>query len=668
MADVPDHTEHAVRGSRRARRPPRRRWRRRLIGLTLLVLIGGTGFGLVWMLTARTSLVEGRRAMLVGRDHLLGGDTTAALASFTRARTAFEDARGSLGNPFVRLAAAMPVVGRTPDAVIAVADAGSLVAGAAERLAGAAQNLPGGLASLAPLNGVVDIEPFRQVAPAVSDARDLMVQADQTLLAAPTDLVPEPVAGPLEDFGREVTDARQALVTADAVVQVLPSFLGEDGRRRYFFGAQNPAELRGTGGLIGSYAILTIDRGRLEFGPFQDILGLPVANPDLIEPPNPDYGNLYGPAAAHGDWSNINMTPDFPSAALAIERLYELVRGERLDGTVLADPAAFATLLGVTGPAEVSRLGTTVDQSNVVAFVTNEAYSVLPAGTARKDVLSEVAGEVIDYFLGSGAASNPAGAGLAVVQAAGEGHLLFHAADPGLQTAFVEAGVSGELPDPSGDLLEVSVVNAGGNKIDFYAERRVRYEVWLEPDGSATGRTTITFRNGAPDRGQPPYVIGPNPRLPEALPGDNIMNVYTYCATTCTVGGVTRNGEPTDAVVAQELGHPVIFMASLLHSGESQELGMEWTVADAWGGPGAGSYHLTFKNQPTIQPTALEVVVHPPPGLRIAEAAEGVNLEGRVATWSDTPTDLVTIDLTFFRPLADRAWRLALGIRPLAGT
>ena len=59
----------------------------------------------------------------------------------------------------------------------------------------------------------------------------------------------------------ELATLHRQLHAGSLILDGLPSFLGADGPRRYLFGASNPAELRGTGGLIGAYAILTMDRG-----------------------------------------------------------------------------------------------------------------------------------------------------------------------------------------------------------------------------------------------------------------------------------------------------------------------------------------------------------------------------------------------------------------------
>jgi hypothetical protein len=614
------------------------------------LLVVAVGAGLALMLPARSSLLDARREVLAGRDALLAADPGGARQAFGRAEGAFRDARDQLGNPLTRLASVIPILGRTPDAIIATAEAGVLVARAGGTIATATEDLPGGLAALAPRDGAIPLEPIEALTAPLAEARDLVVGAAAKLDRAPRTLVPEIVTGPVERFAQGVAQARQALVPAAALAGALPSFLGAEGPRRYFVGAQNPAELRGTGGLIGAFSILTVADGRLEFGPFRDSQDLDRADPDDLQPPNPDYAEIYREYGSVGEWSNINMTPDVPSAAIAIERLYRKIEGDRLDGTILTDPAALASLLGAVGPAEVPGTRVTLDAGTLVPFVTNEAYSRFPNSSARKRILGVVAGEVLARFF-SGASGDPSTAGHALVDAASGGHLLLHATDPDVQSALERAGVAGALGTPEGDYVAVVVNNAGGNKIDFYAERRLRYDVELTPDGTAVGSADVRIVNQAPAEGQPAYVIGPHP-FTDASPGENLMLVSTYCARGCSLFSFRHDGTEEGVAQQEELGYPLFLFGGGVPSGRSTELSYRWTVPRAWSGDEyGGTYRLTVRSQPTIRPTTLDVEVRIPEGMRIVGTSPGVRVSGDRITWAGEIQDSVTLEVEFARKL-----------------
>jgi hypothetical protein len=615
----------------------------------VLAIVVGAGLALV--LPAREPLLDGRDRMLTGRDRLVAGDAAGAAGAFAEAEAAFVEARDRLGNPRTRLTSYAPIVGRTPDAVSSGAEAGVLVARAGGVLARATEGLPGGIVSLAPRDGTIPIEPFRRLTGPLAEARSLVGRADSILDDAPRRFVPGPVAEAISGFDHQTDEASQALTAAAAITRVMPAFLGEDGPRRYLVGAQNPAELRGTGGIVGPFAVVTVDDGAIDLGPFRDVNILPDPDFSMIEPPGPDYDRIYGRYLRQGSWPNVNMTPDAPSAATMFERMYRAATGDRVDGTILADPLAFARLMQASGPAEVPGTGISVDADTVVDFVSNEAYSLFDDSSERKRILGAVAGAVLGRFLGPGTAGDPIAAGQALVEAAGRGHLVLHASDPEVQAGLEAAGVAGALGTP-GDLFAVVANNAGGNKIDFYARRTVRYSVELFPDGSSAATASARFENTAPASGQPPYVIGPYGFLEDAVAGENLMLVSAYCGPGCTVESYLRDGRSEGIEVHEELGYPFVLSAVRILSGETTDLEYRWRDDAAWDGDEyGGTYRLSVPGQPTIRPTRLEIDIRVPAGMRIIRTSPGLRVDGDHVLWSGTAEDVATFEVEFSRKL-----------------
>jgi hypothetical protein len=618
-----------------------------VVGIAALVALA-VGGGLALVLPARGPLLEGRDEMLAGRDALLSGDAAAAGAAFDRAKARFVDAQDRLGNPLTRLASLVPIAGRTPDAVTAGAEAGVLVARAGALVADAAEDLPGGVGALAPRDGVIPVEPFRRLTGPLAEARSRVAEAVGILDGAPRRLIPSVVGDAVARFDLEAHQALRGVTAASSISSVMPSFLGDDGPRRYFVGAQNPAELRGTGGLIGAFAILTFEDGRMRLGPFRDIEVLDSTAPP-IEAPSPEFESLYGDLGALTGYSNVNLTPDFPSAAVAMERLYERSTGQRVDGSILADPQALGLLLRASGSAQVPGTNVALDADTVVPFVANEAYALLPDDVARKRLLGAVAGQVVSQFVAG--ETDPPTAGRAVVDAAAGGHLLLHSTDPAVQSGLDRARVTGRLLDPTGDFLAVVANNAGGNKVDFYQDREVRYTVRLARDGSGEATADVEWTNGAPRSGQPQYVIGPHP-FTEAAPGESAMRVAAYCAQGCTLRRAEVTGEPLGLAELQELGHPLFLHGLKLLSGDSATVRYEWTVPSAWEGDEyGGTYRLTVQSQPTIRPTQLSVEVQIPEGMRVESVSPGMQVAGDRVTWSGQAEDVTTLEVEFSRRL-----------------
>jgi hypothetical protein len=653
---TPAAVAEARRGRQEGRGPlapprgPRRRTARLL--LLFLGLVGVlTVLALMPALSARAELQEARRAMEDGRDLVLDGDPAAAEAEFASAESSFESGLAEVRNPFVRLISFLPILGRSPDAVEAMAQAGGYVAQAARETVAAVNGLPDGLAGLSPRDGTFPVDSLAQLAPAAQRARSLLDRAATALQASEPHFLLGPVGEARAEFEAQLLQTNQMMRSAEALLQALPTFLGGDGPKRYFFGAQSPAELRGTGGFLGSFSILTVDRGRLEFGPFLPVQDLGNLNTEAVPAPNPSYARRYDRFGSRGFWLNINLTPDFPSAAQAIETLYQEVEGVALDGTIVADPFALQALLKEAGPVEVPSVGETIDEDNVVPFLTNEAYIRFKSDDTRKRVLGDAARVVFDRFLHEAAAEDPLGAARALIRTAAEGHVLMHAADPEIDQALEVAGVGGELRNPNGDFLGVIANAAALGKLDYYLQPSIRYVVRLGSDGSASTTTTVTLTNTAPPDVS---VTGPHE---DFAPGENRTYVSTYCAAGCTLQSFQGTGEAKEVETQQELGHPVFSTFVTTHSEETSTLEYQWTVPDVLVGDG---YALTFQGQRTVQPTQLEVDIQAPEGASITDTSPEMRVDGDRAVWSGEADKVMRFEVGLELPNPERTWSLVV--------
>jgi hypothetical protein len=642
-----------VRRRLKKRRRGRLRTRRTLLGVGVVGL--STGVLMMFpILAGRARMVEGRDAILLARQALLSGDADSARKAFLRAESAFLRARAWAENPVIDVIGYLPILGRTPDATSALAEAGSLVARAGAEIADAVDRLPGGISSLGPVDGVIRTDHLERLARPLERAEPLVEQAQSAVRSSPATWLLGPVARARNEFVEQLDEAERAVDASAALTRTLPGFLGRDGVRRYFVGAQNPAELRGTGGFIGAYGMLTARNGHVRIADFRPITVLRDVHTGRIEAPNESYASRYEPFGGAGFWRNINMTPDFPSAAEAIENLYHRTTGVRLDGTVLADPFALSALLRVTGSTNIPGIGVTVDADNVVPYVTNEAFADIADSDQRKEVLGEVAEGVFNRFL-SGTAE-PAAAARALVDAASQGHLLLHARNPVLQSGFDTAGLSGRLPSVGGDFLAVVANNAAGNKMDFYAERSVSYDVRLAEGGSAGSVATVELANPGPAARRPVEVIGPYDRTFDA--GENVTYLSTYCARSCRFREFRRDGAREPVGSDWELGHPVFWTGVRLPAGAAQRLEYAWEIARAWrGDDGRGRYRLTFHGQTTIRPTRLAIEVTAPEGTRIMETSPAMRVDGNRALWEGYADDRMVFEVVFERPLLARMWR-----------
>jgi hypothetical protein len=617
----------------------------------------------VTLLRMRGDLQAGRRALEDARRSLLAGNVDAAAADFALAGLRFGSASADGAGPLGDAGAAIPGVGNTLDVARALSEAGGDLSAAGADLTHALGAVPGGVDGLAPSGGRLPLDAYASIQPALLRARQETDDAARVLDGAPTSFTVGRVLDALWDAQLATDEAAQALAAADQLVAGLPSFAGQDGERRYLVVAQNPAELRGTGGIWGAYAILTFRDGRLTIGDTAPIQQLADPDPSEVPDPSPDYARNYDQFGGAASWHNINMTPDFPSAAQAALANYRAGQGQELDGVIAVDPYAFQAMLRVTGPVSIPVVGGSLSAANVVDFTTNRAYALFPSANDRKLVLGAVAAAVLDRFL------QLDGKGIPRLRALGDavhgGHLLVYATDGGFQQGLETAGAAGMFAaSGSSDVAAVTVNNASASKVDFYAIRHVTLDVRLGADHDAVTDLTARIRNDAPTTGQPRYVIGPF--ADGAAAGDQLPLITEWCHDPCELLGARRDGHDVTVAPGTENGVAWYRDYRTIPAGRTGSFAISTHTTGVWeGNSSGGTYRLTFYGQPTIRPTVLDVSVTAPDGTRIAWTSTPMSVDGARATWSGDPGARLTLELRFRAPLPLRVVRDLT--RPVSG-
>ena len=652
MTDTQPRERERVRERVRVKSKNRRRRRRIAWLVGVLGALGAlVGLGLIPAFAARSSLVEGREHIETARDALAQGDTETAAERFEQSAVSFIKAADQARNPVLRLFGLIPIAGRTPDAVLALAESGGEVARAGVVVADALSEIPGGFSALAPQGGTIAKEPLEILAPALDDASILVRSAQQRVEALPHSWLLPSVSDAREELGVQLAVNAPRIQATAALVEGLPAFLGYEGERRYFFGASNPAEVRGTGGFLGAYSILTTDQGEMSFSPFRSTQALPDPPPEDIPPPNEGYATRY--PGAWTFWVNTNLTPDFPSAAVAIERLYQHVEGDALDGVIVADPYALEALMEVSGAVEVPVLNRAVEPDEIVNLTTNQAYSELTNPAARKLILGEVAGKVVDRFLKGG--TSPELSARALVDATSDGHVRIHSTDDALQEGLNLVAMGGALLRPDGDYVGLSFNNAAGNKLDFYAYPTVDYDVRLGAAGTARSDVTVQIENRAPSSGPPAYVIGPFDERFD--PGENVTAISAFLPGGAVFEGAEVNGAEEPVFEARELGHVVVEREISIPSGETGTVEFSVASPSAWEGTeGAGTYRLTLQVPPTMNPVRANLDIQAPEGVKIVWTSVPMDVRGNRARWSGVASTTTTFELRFQKGFLSRTW------------
>ncbi len=494
-----------------------------------------------------------------------GADATPA-ADRAADRTA--RARRDLHDPLVRAAGHLPAVGgplRSATALAAAAD--DAIRGAVLPLIRAAGPNP---ADRIVRDGVVDLGVLGDLAGPAAQAAEALRNASDVLTAAPAASGLDALDRARVTLASHIDDLSALVGQVSIAAQAGPALLGIDAPQRFLVIAQNPAEARSTGGLVGGYVEVEADNGilrTLRSGSNLDLTefmrGSTTA--DL----GAEYADHYGFFDPTRAWVNSNVSPHFPYAAQTWARLWQRQTGEKLAGVMALDPIALSYLMKATGPVTLSDK-TRVTAKNVVPLTLHDVYERFPADQVeRKSYLQEISSQVAARLTGGEA--KPVPLLKALGRASAEHRLLLWAADPVTESQLGDSAITGRLPSGRPAIGD-TIVDLAGSKLDYYLDRTLTYT-----PGCSDGRSsmTLTLRNGAPASGLPEYVTVPRGR-PGLPPGTNRMLVTIYLPPQSRVTGVGQDGKTVTVRQGSELGMRWLERSVTLLPGQSTTLQVEF--------------------------------------------------------------------------------------------
>jgi Protein of unknown function (DUF4012) len=578
--------------------------------------------------SAVRGLSQVRHQLELAVEDLFAGRVQDAATRFGLARTFADRAAGLTAHPAAAVADVLPLVGDDVDAIQTMARSVSRVADAGSSLVAAARaadwdgTLPG-----TRVGGSIPIEPIRATTPHLDRATEHLEQAARIL--APVRA--KELVGPVADAARTVRSAiadRGNLVRAAAdATRLLPALLGDEESRRYFLALQNLSAPRGTGGFLGLYGVLEIDRGRLSLGELGHVSTLrrvaPVEAPEDVRARYGRFGGLTHPIAA-------NYSPDFPTSAEVMLAMAEPSLG-RLDGVIGADPVWLSDVLRAYGPVETSAWPERLTYRNISAVLQRDSFLLGQAESNRAQ--EALARAVFEAIL-----ERPLPVrGLAAAVAGGteERHLQIYSRDPDEQALLGELGAAGDVQMPQQPLFVVWQ-DATSGRAGFFAHRQIRHRVLLREDGSADVETTVTLQNEAPS-GPPSILLG------YGTSGDPVGYFAAYSNVYLPEEAENISSEVSTGfrlgLVEEEFGRPVALELLGAEAGQSAIMTISYRVADALRRRGTtAEYRLDFLPQPALRPGSVSVEIRLPSGAEVTDVASGLQVTGEVVSFEGSPT------------------------------
>jgi len=434
----------------------------------------------------------------VQQANLNNGNVTADRAAdlLQSIRSDVSAAHKSSTGPVWWLAAHVPYIGRTPTAIRTVTsnleNTFSATTGLEEKLRASKPN-----ASLSDLKFILSLS-------GSFDALKTPIQQGAVeITALNLSGVPAIVAKPVDQLGSGF--ANLAPVTADAKMfsEIAPALLGIDRPRKWMLVFQNGAEARSVGGFPGGWGILTATAGRLKLSPLYKETALmkrPLVN--WRNYVSAEQAELYGDDLSR--FTDMNLSPDFPTNARLMVALEEQNFGEQVDGVISMNEHSLANFMQVTGPVKIQ--GHEISSANAVEYVTRGVYQDF-ADPKQKDaaVFSIIEKTFAKFQTG---AVGPARLLQAFIPAIHSKNLHAWTKENSVQQKILKSPLGGSLADVNQPTTAVVLINGAGNKLDAYVKTKVDYEQGVcETDFPFRDSSMkVSLNNTAPTSGLPPYV------------------------------------------------------------------------------------------------------------------------------------------------------------------
>ncbi|MGV2900999.1 DUF4012 domain-containing protein, partial [Microbacterium sp. AGC62] len=292
------------------RLPVRRRWIGWTVGVLLSILLIAIGWVTIRGIGAVSDLQQVANGATQLKASIASGDLEEAeRVSGSIARNA-ASADELTSDPVWQAFGAVPWLGPNFRAVSEIAEiAHDVSTNALTPLLDVAGGLD--LAGLGVEGGTIDLAPFAEIEKPLGTASTALSAAELQAKRIDAGATLPPLADAIGELRSAVTGAASVVGSLHGASVLLPTMLGGEGPRSYVLAMQNNAELRSSGGIIGSIALLHAENGTItlqrqastrDFPPLDTALPLSESTIALFD----DRPGRY--------LQNITAIPDFAEA------------------------------------------------------------------------------------------------------------------------------------------------------------------------------------------------------------------------------------------------------------------------------------------------------------------------------------------------------------------
>jgi hypothetical protein len=278
------------------------------------------------------------------------------------------------------------------------------------------------------------------------------------------------------------TQALNSVLTEDltnvlAISQVFYQVAGYEKEKTYLLLFQNDAELRPTGGFIGSVGEMRVKNGKLEQLKLEDVYEHDGKLKVHIEP----YFVIRRYLQKNLYLRDSNFDLDFQDAAAKAALIYNLEANKKVDGVIAINFEAVRRIIEEVGPINLSNYNQTLDGKNSFDFLEKTIDdNFFPGSTQKRDVLQALFDQLMLKLEDRSSVIKIA---RILPKLASEKQILFAFNELSVQSVFSSMSLGGEYKDRRiietgesiNDFLSVNEANIGVNKANVKVSRELSY-------------------------------------------------------------------------------------------------------------------------------------------------------------------------------------------------
>jgi hypothetical protein len=431
------------------------------------------------------------------------------------------------------------------------------------------------LDSLAPKNGVFDLQVFTEAAPLLEDSSLALNAAGALADEIDTTNTIEQIGTAVDQVKTLVGQARDAVSGLSTAARLLPPMLGADEPRSYLLLSLNNSELRSAGGIPGAVAIVNVNGGRIELGE------LSSAN-DLGEFDSPPLPLSVAESTLFGDTmgtylQNVTATPSFARSAELSQAMWQERTGQVVDGVITLDPVATGYLLSATGPVDAGG-GISLNAGNAADFLLSGVYSTFINPADQDRFFANVTGKVFNAVTTGQASAGDLIA--ALTRSSEESRLRLWSARDGEQAELAGLLIAGEAPQstPETTAFGVYLNDSTGGKMDYYLSSSVAIaSAVCRNDGRPNFEVKVRLTSSAPldaSTSLPPYVTASGNF--GVAPGNIGTNVFVYAPLGSVPYSVTIDDQEYSFVASDHDRNSAAGVNVEIGPGESATISMKF--------------------------------------------------------------------------------------------